>query len=110
MASECTSAPESVLHHVPPELARRIFRTQGRERHPQITRRYQVELPPESPARSAVVGHHHDGRDVGSHPARCPQGIGKSVSATERNYSRVSGTPAIRVRDHDEQPGSQLRT
>jgi CO/xanthine dehydrogenase Mo-binding subunit len=48
VARQCAAAAESVLNDRGPQSAVRAVRCQGRQRHPQITRRYDVNLGPQT--------------------------------------------------------------
>ena len=76
---------EAVLEHVTPGQAPFGVIAQGRQRHPQVSRRQAVELPAQSPGGASVVG---DGDDGGEPVTDVPQGPergGQAVAPSQGN-------------------------
>ena len=64
---------------------------EGGERHPQVARGQDVELPAQAPGRAAVVGDRHDGGEVVDHQvvhqeAERREGRVEAVTAAHRDH------------------------
>ena len=86
---------EAVLQHPGPGLPPAVVAAQGRQRHPQVTRREHAELVAQPAGGAAVVGDRDDRRQVGGHAAQGGQGRGEAVPAPEGDDGRL-GRPCAR--------------
>jgi hypothetical protein len=82
MAAKVAITVKSVLNHVTPCTTPGVVTAQCRKCHSEITRRENAELLSKSSARSAVVGHTYDGRDLVGDASKCSQGCGQAVPST----------------------------
>src|SRR5690625_506193 len=85
---QVASAFEPVLQHVGPRTPPFVVATQGRQRHPQVTRREYPELVPQACRRAPGVCAGRDGGEVRRAPAQRRETRGEPVPAPERDHRR----------------------
>ena len=90
----------------------RAVRCQGSQRHPEITRRYDIDLGPQPARRTTVVGDGDDRGDVRREPARSRQRRIQTVPTAHRDDARVqrAGRRTRGRRGGHSRPRSRCRT
>ena len=81
-----SGAMEPGLEDVRPLATDRVVAAQCRKGHPKVAGRQPAQLSPQSPGRSAVVGHRHDGGQAISDLTQCLQGCGQPVPTAQRRH------------------------
>ncbi len=96
MTGQCAAATEPVLNDRRPQSAVRAVRSQGRQRHSQVTGWHHVEFAAEPSGRTAVVGNRHHGRHMWAEPPGRRQGGVQPVPSTEGHDPRRHSRPRSR--------------